>query len=93
MSKWWDGATLRQYIKLNRIPRVLRSQIFPTYDELDEDLLLAWEKKLTSNKLMGILIENADIKEARLQTEIDTLEQEVKNLNLRGHIEELQDFK
>ena len=29
-AKWWDSATLKQYVKLNRIPRGLRLQVFPT---------------------------------------------------------------
>lgn len=49
MSGWWDAATLKQYIKVKRIPRGLRSQIIPTYDDLETDLLIAWERELTGN--------------------------------------------
>ncbi|KAJ1106623.1 hypothetical protein NDU88_004024 [Pleurodeles waltl] len=85
MSRWWDAITLKQYKKLNRIPRGLRSHIFPTYDDLDIDLLMKWEEELKSNsmKLMDILIENAERKVAKLQSEIEELEKEIKDLNLK----------
>lgn len=77
-SKWWDATTLKQYMKLNRIPRGLRAQIFPTYDYVEPDLLLRWEKKLTNNlmNLMETLIINAERKVAKLQNEIKDVEKE-----------------
>lgn len=77
-SKWWDATTLKQYMKLNRIPRGLRAQIFPTYDDLEPDLLLRWEKELTNNlmNLMEILIINAERKVAKLRNEIKDVEKE-----------------
>ena len=76
-SKWRDAATLRQYIKLNRVPRGLRSQIFPTYDDLDDDLLSKWDSELnqSSLNLMDILITNANRKIKALQEQILKLEE------------------
>lgn len=84
ISKWWDGATLKQYLKLNRIPSGLRAQIFPTYDDLETDLLLLWEKEFSNNsiRLMNILIENTDRKVTKTAIEIDTLEKEISDLNM-----------
>lgn len=75
---------MRQYIRVKRIPRGLRSQIITTYDDLEADLLVAWERELTdnSNRLMGILIENYDRKVSQLLKDIDLLEQEIKKMNL-----------
>lgn len=69
---------LQQYLTLNRIPRGLRSQIIPTYDDLQPYLLIQRERELTnsSRSLINILIENADRKMRKLLEEIETLEEE-----------------
>lgn len=84
IAKWWDGATLKEYLRLERVPRDLRSTIFPTYDDLEEDLLLIWEKELIGNsmRLMNILIESADRKVLKAIEEIDILEKEILDMNL-----------
>lgn len=84
-SRWWDSITLQQYLKLNRVPRGLRSQLFPTFEDLDDDILSKWEDTLTNNSktLIQILIEIAERKVASLQIKISELEKEIQDLNLK----------
>ncbi|XP_069077648.1 dynein axonemal heavy chain 11-like [Pleurodeles waltl] len=51
----------------------------------DVDLLRRWEEELKSNsmKLMDILIENAERKVSKLQADIEILENEIMELNLK----------
>lgn len=84
LSKWWDGITLKNYDEQKRVPTGLRILIFPTFDDLDDDLLKEWEESLHSSSfcMMHILIKNAERKLEKLKGQIADLEKEIRDMNL-----------
>lgn len=58
--------------------------IFPTFDDLDDDLLKEWEENLRSSSfcMMHILIKNAERKLEKLKGQIADLEKEIRDMNL-----------
>ncbi|KAJ1140439.1 hypothetical protein NDU88_006791 [Pleurodeles waltl] len=84
LARWWDITTLKRYLELKQIPRGLRVIIFPSFEDLDPDLLGEWEHLIsaTSFGMINILIKHADRKRDKLLQDITSLEEEIKNLNL-----------
>ncbi|KAJ1135369.1 hypothetical protein NDU88_001809 [Pleurodeles waltl] len=84
LARWWDVTTLKHYLELKQVPRGLRVIIFPTFDDLDPDLLGEWEHLISSTSfgMINILIKHADSKRDKLLLDIVSLDEEIKNLNL-----------
>ncbi|KAJ1205781.1 hypothetical protein NDU88_001207 [Pleurodeles waltl] len=84
LARWWDITTLKRYLELKQIPRGLRVIIFPSFEDLDPDLLGEWELLIssTSFSMINILIKHADRKRSKLLLDIASLEDEIKSLNL-----------
>ncbi|KAJ1148253.1 hypothetical protein NDU88_001090 [Pleurodeles waltl] len=84
LARWWDITTLKRYLELKQVPRGLRVIIFPSFEDLDPDLLGEWEHLIssTSFSMINILIKHADRKRTKLLQDIASLEEEIKNLNL-----------
>ncbi|KAJ1202742.1 hypothetical protein NDU88_006539 [Pleurodeles waltl] len=85
LARWWDITTLKRYLELKQVPRGLRVIIFPSFEDLDPDLLGEWEHLISSStsfSMINILIKHADRKRTKLLQDITTLEEEIKNLNL-----------
>ncbi|KAJ1162146.1 hypothetical protein NDU88_002622 [Pleurodeles waltl] len=84
LARWWDITTLKRYLELKQIPRGLRVIIFPSFEDLDPDLLGEWEHLISSTSfgMINILIKHADRKRDKLLQDITSLEEEIKNLNL-----------
>ncbi|KAJ1092985.1 hypothetical protein NDU88_004143 [Pleurodeles waltl] len=84
LARWWDITTLKRYLELKQVPRGLRVIIFPSFEDLDPDLLGEWEHLIssTSFSMINILIKHADRKRIKLLQDISSLEEEIKNLNL-----------
>ncbi|KAJ1091749.1 hypothetical protein NDU88_004866 [Pleurodeles waltl] len=84
LARWWDITTLKRYLELKQIPRGLRVIIFPSFEDLDPDLLGEWEHLIssTSFSMINILIKHADRKRSKLLLDIASLEEEIKGLNL-----------
>ncbi|KAJ1155887.1 hypothetical protein NDU88_008612 [Pleurodeles waltl] len=84
LARWWDITTLKRYLELKQVPTGLRVIIFPSFEDLDPDLLGEWEHLIssTSFSMINILIEHADRKRNKLLQDITSLEEEIKNLNL-----------
>ncbi|KAJ1201855.1 hypothetical protein NDU88_005659 [Pleurodeles waltl] len=84
LARWWDITTLKRYLELKQVPRGLRVIIFPSFEDLDPDLLEEWEHLIssTSFSMINILIKHADRKRNKLLQDIASLEEEIKNLNL-----------
>ncbi|KAJ1099086.1 hypothetical protein NDU88_004190 [Pleurodeles waltl] len=84
LARWWDITTLKRYLELKQIPRGLRVIIFPSFEDLDPDLLGEWEHLISSTSfgMINILIKHADRKRNKLLLDIASLEEEIKNLNL-----------
>ncbi|KAJ1191732.1 hypothetical protein NDU88_001048 [Pleurodeles waltl] len=84
LARWWDITTLKRYLELKQVPRGLRVIIFPSFEDLDPDLLGEWEHLIssTSFSMINILIKHADRKCTILLQDITSLEEEIKNLNL-----------
>ncbi|KAJ1157987.1 hypothetical protein NDU88_010683 [Pleurodeles waltl] len=84
LARWWDITTLKRYLELKQIPRGLRVIIFPSFEDLDPDLLGEWEHLISSTSfgMINILIKHADRKRNKLLQDITSLEEEIKSLNL-----------
>ncbi|KAJ1098094.1 hypothetical protein NDU88_003210 [Pleurodeles waltl] len=84
LARWWDITTLKRYLELKQIPRGLRVIIFPSFEDLDPDLLGEWEHLISSTSfgMINILIKHADRKRNKLLLDIASLEEEIKSLNL-----------
>ncbi|KAJ1216613.1 hypothetical protein NDU88_004214 [Pleurodeles waltl] len=84
LARWWDATTLKRYIELKQVPRGLRVIIFPSFDDLDPDLLGEWEHLISSTSfgMMSILIKHAERKREKLLLEISSLEDQIKSLDL-----------
>ncbi|KAJ1080704.1 hypothetical protein NDU88_000898 [Pleurodeles waltl] len=84
LARWWDVTTLKRYLELKQVPRGLRVIIFPSFEDLDPDLLGEWEHLIssTSFSMINILIKHADRKRNKLLLDIASLEEEIKSLNL-----------
>ncbi|KAJ1089792.1 hypothetical protein NDU88_002936 [Pleurodeles waltl] len=84
LARWWDITTLKRYLELKQVPRGLRVIIFPSFEDLDPDLLGEWEHLIssTSFSMINILIKHADRKRTKLLQDITSLEEEIKTLNL-----------
>ncbi|KAJ1082733.1 hypothetical protein NDU88_002898 [Pleurodeles waltl] len=84
LARWWDATTLKRYIELKQVPRGLRVIIFPSFDDLDPDLLGEWEHLISSTSfgMMNILIKHAERKREKLLLEISSLEDQIKSLDL-----------
>ncbi|KAJ1163039.1 hypothetical protein NDU88_003502 [Pleurodeles waltl] len=84
LARWWDITTLKRYLEIKQVPRGLRVIIFPSFEDLDPDLLGEWEYLIssTSFSMINILIKHANRKRNKLLLEIASLEEEIKNLNL-----------
>lgn len=67
LSRWWDATTLKKYIEIKQVPRGLRVIIFPTFEDLDPDLLVEWENLILGSSfgMMDILIRHAECKRAK----------------------------
>lgn len=80
LSRWWDGITLQQYIDNKKTPRGLGILIFPTFEDLSDELLKEWEANLegASLTMMQILIRHAIEKGAKLLSEIEVVEKEIE---------------
>lgn len=97
LARWWDGITLQQYLDNGRVPRVprgLRILIFPTFEDLEEELLKEWEGNLlnSSTTMMKILIRHAEKKAAHLLTETDKIEKEIEASPLKEVIKKNHDI-
>ncbi|KAJ1084898.1 hypothetical protein NDU88_005038 [Pleurodeles waltl] len=84
LARWWDITTLKRYLEIKQVPRGLRVIIFPSFEDLDPDLLGEWEHLIssTSFSMINILIKHSDRKRTKLLLDITSLEEEIKNLNL-----------
>ncbi|KAJ1188072.1 hypothetical protein NDU88_004837 [Pleurodeles waltl] len=84
LARWWDITTLKRYLEIKQVPRGLRVIIFPSFEDLDPDLLGEWEHLISSISfgMINILIKHADRKRNKLLLDIASLEEEIKNLNL-----------
>ncbi|KAJ1092201.1 hypothetical protein NDU88_005313 [Pleurodeles waltl] len=84
LARWWDITNLKRYLELKQIPRGLRVIIFPSFEDLDPDLLGEWEHLIssTSFSMINILIKHEDRKRSKLLLDIASLEEEIKSLNL-----------
>ncbi|KAJ1143385.1 hypothetical protein NDU88_009694 [Pleurodeles waltl] len=84
LARWWDITTLKRYLEIKQVPRGLRVIIFPSFEDLDPDLLGEWEHLIssTSFSMINILIKHLDRKRTKLLLDITSLEEEIKNLNL-----------
>lgn len=89
LSRWWDGGTLKQYIENGKVPRGLRILIFPTFEDLSENLLKEWEHNLegASRVMMEILVRHSIEKGDKLQEEIEAIEKEINEFEEKELIE------
>ncbi|KAJ1104458.1 hypothetical protein NDU88_001871 [Pleurodeles waltl] len=88
LSRWWDLTILERYIQIKQIPRGLRVVLFPSFGDLNPLLLQEWEQLLISSSfgIMDILIRDAREKRDRLLVEIELLEKEIQDTNLKEGI-------
>ncbi|KAJ1177892.1 hypothetical protein NDU88_003144 [Pleurodeles waltl] len=94
LSRWWDFTILERYLQMKQIPRGLRVVLFPSYGDLNPTLLQEWEQLLISSSfgIMDILIRDAREKRTRLLVDIETLEKEIQDTNLKDAIDKNYDI-
>ncbi|KAJ1097155.1 hypothetical protein NDU88_002282 [Pleurodeles waltl] len=89
LSRWWDFTILERYTQIKQIPRGLRVILFPSFGDLNPILLQEWEQLLITSSfgIMDILIRDAREKRERLLLDIEALEKEIQDTNLKEAIE------
>lgn len=80
MRLWWDIASLKQYLKDERIPRGLRIKKFPSFDVESETFKKQWLEILNeaSFKLMGLIVKHEQDSLEHLHGEISKTQDKLK---------------
>ncbi|KAJ1117876.1 hypothetical protein NDU88_006072 [Pleurodeles waltl] len=94
LSRWWDLTILERYKQIKQIPRGLIFVLFPSFGDLNPLLLQEWEQLLISSSfgITDILIRDAKEKRDRLLVDIETLEEEIRDTNLKEGINKNYDI-
>ncbi|KAJ1105750.1 hypothetical protein NDU88_003155 [Pleurodeles waltl] len=92
LSKWWEIASLQQYIEVERVPRGLRIYTIPSYEDPDPELLeeLAENSKNSSLNMMKILIKYAFKDREKFMEEIDKTTKLILTLVSQSAFEEVK---
>ncbi|KAJ1136709.1 hypothetical protein NDU88_003124 [Pleurodeles waltl] len=82
-SKWWEAASLKNYLEHDLIPRGLRIPIFPPIDATSQERLQQWEANLqmASNNMISQLIEIAQEEYEKYREEVDMPNKRIEEAN------------